>query len=327
MTTSGPRGHAPDNVRFRNCHPAVGDSRAELLHGLRQRQKRIDPKYFYDERGSALFDRITQLPEYYPTRTEKDILSAHRGAIADACGKRCVLIEPGSGTCEKVRLLLDALRPAIYVPIDISADFLQQSARALGREFPWLEVHAICADFRQDWQVADLLPAGKRVVFYPGSTIGNLEPEQAAGFLRQLRDWLGADGGAVIGVDLHKSSVRLTAAYNDDQGVTAEFNRNILRRINPLLDADFDPAAFEHRAFYNTGEQRVEMHLVSKRAQTVHCVGHPLHFAQGETIHTENSYKYTPAGFDRLARSAGMRVQQCWLDEKALFSVNYLTRA
>ena len=315
------------NVSFRNEHPAEGDSREELLRGLRQAQKVINPKYFYDERGSRLFDRITRLPEYYPTRTEIEILTQHRQEISAACETGCLFIEPGSGNCEKARLLLDDLKPSAYVPMDISADFLQQAAMQLGNEYPWLTIHAVCADFNNSWSFMDDLPAGKRVVFYPGSTIGNLEPESAVLFLKRVRQMIGDDGGALIGVDLHKSSARLNAAYNDAAGVTADFNRNVLARVNALLDAEFDPALFQHHAFYDRQKQRIEMHLVSDRTHTVRCNGSQIEFGEGETIHTESSYKYTLEGFAELAGRAGLAVDHSWLDDEQLFSVHYLSAA
>jgi dimethylhistidine N-methyltransferase len=315
------------NVSFCNEHPAAGDSREELLAGLTQAQKVINPKYFYDEKGSQLFDRITRLPEYYPTRTEIDILTRHRQEISEACETGCLFIEPGSGSCEKARLLLDDLQPSAYVPVDISADFLLQAATQLGKEYPWLAIRAVCADFNHSWSFVDDLPTGKRVVFYPGSTIGNLEPDNALTFLKRVRAMVGEDGGVLIGVDLHKSSSRLTAAYNDAQGVTAEFNRNVLTSINGLLDADFDPAMFAHHAFYNSDQRRIEMHLVSELAQTVRCNGSHIEFDEGETIHTESSYKYTLAGFTKLAAGAGLSLEQSWLDDEELFSVHYLSAA
>ena len=318
---------AAANVSFHDAQPTPGDSRSELLDGLTRDQKAVDPKWFYDAAGSDLFEQITQLPEYYPTRTEIGILTDNRQAIAERCGPGCLFIEPGSGSCEKVRLLLDALRPAAYIPLDISADFLHESAHRLGEEYPWLQVHAVCADFNQGWPFPDNLPAGRRVVFYPGSTIGNLEPAAAVGFLRRVRQVIGDDGGLLIGVDLHKSSQRLHKAYNDASGVTAQFNLNILNRLNEVLDAEFDPALFSHRAFYNTEQRRIEMHLVSERDHSVRCNGSEIDFAEGETIHTENSYKYTVEGFAGLAASAGLSLQESWFDEGKLFSVHYLEAA
>jgi dimethylhistidine N-methyltransferase len=300
--------------------------RAEVLQGLARRPRRIAPKFFYDQRGSELFDQITRLPEYYPTRTEFAILREHASAMAEYCGSDCLLIEPGSGSSAKARLLLNSLTPALYVPIDISAEFLRSAARQLGREYPWLPIHAICADFNHDWHFLDALQEGKRVVFYPGSTLGNLEPEQARRFLRTLREVIGSDGGILIGVDTHKDTERLNAAYNDSAGVTAAFNHNLLLRMNSLLDAEFDPQQFAHHAFYNESARRIEMHLVSRHAQTVRCGGEWLEFHDGESIHTENSYKYSPEDFSKLAHSAGLGVMQTWMDSEQLFSVHYLER-
>jgi dimethylhistidine N-methyltransferase len=316
-----------ENVRFEDQHPSQGDVRQELLWGLNQGQKTINPKFFYDARGSDLFDQITRLPEYYPTRTEVGILRRNRLEIAEYCGQSCIFIEPGSGNSAKVRILLETLKPGAYVPVDISAEFLHRSALQLGNEFPWLQVHAICADFSHNWNMSKALPEGKRVVFYPGSTIGNLEPAAAIAFLARLRGWMGTDGGALIGVDLHKSTSRLEAAYNDSQGVTADFNLNVLDRINGLLPAKFDRDTFSHHAFYNVGMQRVEMHLVSQAEQTVPCNGASIHFREAETIHTENSYKYSLAGFAALAVEAGLAIHRSWLDDEQLFSVHYLERA
>lgn len=317
----------PANVSFHNAHPSVGDGRKELLAGLQQAQKYISPKWFYDERGSQLFEEITRLPEYYPTRTEVSILEENRGEISARCGSDCVIIEPGSGSCEKIRLLLNSLRPAAYVPLDISADFLRETALQLGSEYPWLPVKAICADFNSDWSFLERLPAGKRVVFYPGSTIGNLAPTEALDFLERVREVIGEDGGMLVGVDLHKSTDRLQAAYNDAAGVTADFNLNLLARLNRELDAEFDPGAFSHRAFYNEADQRIEMHLVSNRDQRVRCNGSYIELGEGESIHTENSYKYTIEGFASLAGIAGLALRQSWLDPDRLFSVHYLSTA
>ena len=317
----------PDNVVFQDQKPALMESRAELLAGLQMDQKRVNPKYFYDERGSELFEQITQQQEYYPTRTEMAILAEYATEIAEHCGDDCVLIEPGSGNSEKVRLLLDSVQPAAYVPVDISAEFLYESAVRLGREFPWLNIHAICADFSEQWQDRTELPDGRRIVFYPGSTIGNMEPQAAQIFLSDLRQWIGSDGGILIGVDLHKSETLLNAAYNDASGVTAEFNLNILSSVNELLDGDFSEDAFSHHAFYNTELKRIEMHLVSKESQTVKLNGSKIEFDKGETLHTENSYKYSLQDFSALSDAAGLVLEKSWLDKNELFSVHYLTVA
>ncbi|MEZ5567169.1 MAG: L-histidine N(alpha)-methyltransferase [Halioglobus sp.] len=312
------------NVSFIDHHPTVSVGAREIIQGLRQPQKTLEPKWFYDEKGSRLFDRITRLPEYYPTRTERSILQTYSAEIAGVCGKNCVLIEPGSGNCAKVRLLLNAIRPAAYVPVDISADFLWEAAQQLGREYRWLDIIAVCADFNRDWSFVEQLPEGKRVIFYPGSTIGNLEPAAALRFLSRVRDVLREGGGALVGVDLHKSSGRLNAAYNDAEGVTAAFNLNVLDRLNTLMSADFDQTQFQHRAFYNGERKRIEMHLVSERDQAVTLAGERIDFAEGETIHTENSYKYTVDGFSELASAAGLTLERTWLDNDKLFSVHYL---
>lgn len=314
-----------ENVLFEDQQPAHSDSRAELLAGLQQPQKTINPKYFYDAHGSDLFEQITRQNEYYPTRTEMAILKQYAPEIAHRCGSDCVLIEPGSGSSEKVRLLLDALQPIAYVPLDISAEFLQESAVKLGREFPWLNIHAICADFADQWQSRTDLPAGRRMVFYPGSTIGNMEPQDAQIFLSDLRKWIGKNGGVLIGVDLHKSEHLLNAAYNDAQGITAQFNLNILNSMNNIVDANFKHQKFTHRAFYNEELNRVEMHLVSKEPQTVTVNGNVIEFDKGETLHTENSYKYSVESFTALSQAAGFTLKQSWLDDDKLFSVHYLT--
>jgi len=313
-----------ENVFFKNEHPSENNNRIEILSGLYQQQKTINPKYFYDTHGSELFERITHLPEYYPTRTERSLYLRYADSMADYCGQNCVLIEPGSGSSEKVRLLLDAIKPSAYVPMDIAKDFLQRSALKLGQEFSWLNVHAVCADFGQYDQAPEGLPDGKRVIFYPGSTLGNMTPDAAKKFLQQLRQWGGHKCGMLIGVDLHKSTDRLTAAYNDSEGVTAEFNLNALNNINRLTSSNFDVNNFSHRAFYNEDLRRIEMHLESNIDHIVRVGDSAIVFSEGETIHTENSYKYTLDSFRTLAESAGFSVRQSWLDDEQLFSVHYL---
>ena len=224
-------------------------------------------------------------------------------------------MSPAAAAVKKFRLLLDTLQPAAYVPVDISAEFLYESALRLGREFPWLSIRAICADFADQWHTRTALPAGRRVIFYPGSTIGNMEPAIAEAFLADLRRWIGDDGGVLVGVDLHKSEQLLNAAYNDAQGVTAEFNLNILNAMNTLIDADFQRQDFSHRAFYNQALKRIEMHLVSNDSQTVSINGSAIEFTEGETLHTENSYKYTPESFNALSVAAGFTLEKSWLDE------------
>ncbi len=314
----------PDNVVFSDLHPRVGNRRLEIISGLQREQKSIDPKYFYNIRGSELFEQITELPEYYPTRTERQILQRDAQAMAGYCGQNCVLIEPGSGSSEKVRLLLDSLRPAAYVPMDISADFLKQSAVQLAAEYPWLNVQAVCTDFATQEKEPEGLPLGKRVIFYPGSTLGNMKPADAIDFLKNLGHWLKRDGGVLIGIDLHKSTRILEAAYNDEQGITALFNLNLLSNINNITGANFNADHFRHLAFYNEEKYRIEMHLVSTVDQVVELGDTKLRFTRGETIHTENSYKYTLKTFQEIATAAGFAIRSSWSDEQKLFSVHYL---
>lgn len=314
----------PDNVVFSDLHPRVCNRRLEIISGLQREQKSIDPKYFYDIRGSELFEQITELPEYYPTRTERQILQRESQAMAEYCGQNCVLIEPGSGSSEKVRLLLDSLKPAAYVPMDISADFLKKSAIQLAAEYPWLNIQAVCTDFAAQENEPEGLPEGKRVIFYPGSTLGNMKPADAIDFLKNLGHWLKRDGGVLIGIDLHKSTRILEVAYNDEQGITALFNLNVLSNINNIAGANFNTDQFSHHAFYNEEKYRIEMHLVSTVDQMVELGDTKLRFARGETIHTENSYKYTPESFQEIAQSAGFAIRSSWSDEQKLFGVHYL---
>jgi L-histidine Nalpha-methyltransferase len=293
---------------------------ADVIAGLSAKPKRLPPKYFYDLAGSALFERITQLPEYYPTRCELAILQSNAPAIASLFPPGCALIEFGSGSSRKARILLGAAATVeAYMPVDISGDFLQQDATQLRRDFPHLAVHPLVADFTQQFDIPPALAALPRVGFFPGSTIGNFEPHEAAKFLRHAGDMLGAGAVLLIGVDLVKDPKTLCPAYNDADGVTAKFNLNVLARINRELGADFDLATFEHHAFYNTELGRIEMHLASTKRQKVRVNGTTINFRAGETIHTENSYKYTIDSFQALARGSGWSPLQFWSD--GLFGV------
>ena len=279
---------------------------ADIIAGLTAKTKRLPAKYFYDAAGSALFERITQLPEYYPTRCELALLREHAPAIASQFPPNCALIEFGSGGSKKARLVLGAAATVeAYVPVDISGDYLQQDVPALRRDFPHLAVHPVVADFTQSFAIPAAISPLPRVGFFPGSTIGNFEPDEAVNFLRHAGAMLGRGAVLVIGVDLVKDANVLWPAYNDAEGVTAKFNLNLLTRINRELGADFDLATFDHRAFYNRRRSRIEMHLVSARHQEIRVNGTTVHFRAGETIHTENSYKYTPATFAALAKRAG----------------------
>lgn len=312
------------HIHFYDYHPAVADFRTEVLAGLCGQPKQIAPKYFYDQRGSRLFDAITELPEYYPTRTELDILESKGREIAEFLGDDCVLVELGSGSSRKIRVLLDALRPAAYVPLDISRDHLLAAARAVARDYPGLPVHAACTDYSGEFEIPDLPGHLPRVAFFPGSSIGNFEPDDARSFLERVARHLGTDGKLLIGVDLQKDSAILHAAYNDTRQLTATFNLNLLERINRELDADFDLQCFEHHAFFNQQAGRIEMHLVSRVEQRVMVAGQPISFAAGESVHTENSYKYTVAGFQRLAGESGFVAERVWTDPQQLFSVHCL---
>jgi len=296
-----------------------------MLAGLARKPRSISPKFFYDAAGSQLFDRICELPEYYPTRTELRILGECAGEIAEQIGPGAEIVEFGAGSLTKVRLLLDALdAPRRYLPIDISGEHLQAAAGRLKADYPELVVQPIAADYTMPLVLPAPMPgAGKRVGFFPGSTIGNFEPEEALAFL-QLAARMLRGGGLLIGVDLVKDPARLHAAYNDAQGVTAAFNLNLLRRANAELDADFDLDGFAHSAFYNAPRQRIEMHLVSRRDQAVSLHGERFGFEEGETIHTEYSHKFTVDGLRALAVKAGFRPLAVWTDPERLFSVHWL---
>jgi L-histidine Nalpha-methyltransferase len=293
--------------------------RDDVVAGLSAPQKSLPPKYFYDAAGSRLFARICRLPEYYLTRAELALTRRHLAAIARFAGRGGQLIEYGSGEGVKSRLLIRALRPAVYVPIDISQDALGAAARALARKFPNLKIHPVLGDFSRPLQIP--LLRKPRVVYFPGSTIGNLTPEEAHAFLSMSR---GVAARMLIGVDLKKDPALLHAAYNDAAGVTAAFNLNLLARINRELGADFDLRRWRHYAFYNPAEGRIEMHLVSMAAQKVALGGHRFYFAAGETIHTENSYKYSLESFRELAAKAGFSSAKVWTDRRGLFALHGL---
>ena len=316
--------HASGNFHFHDLQPTPEDFQAEVVAGLSGSAKRLPPKFFYDERGSRLFDAITRLPEYYPTRTEIGLLRRYGGDMAEVLGDAGLLVELGSGSSSKIRVLLDASRPRTYAPIDISREYLRLSAGAIALDHPDLEVHAICADYSKALELPACLAAARRIAFFPGSSIGNFEPAQACELLRRIAGLLGPGGRLLIGVDLKKSPARLNAAYNDGQGITAQFNLNLLDRINRELDAGFDVSAFRHKAFYNERLGRVEMHLVATAPQRVRIDGHSFEFRTDESIHTENSYKYGVEEFRALAARAGLAGMEVWQDDEALFSVHCL---
>jgi dimethylhistidine N-methyltransferase len=297
---------------------------ADVIAGLSAKPKRLPPKYFYDAAGSALFERITQLPEYYPTRCELALLRAQAPAIASLFPPGCALIEFGSGSSRKARILLGATASIeSYVPVDVSGEFLEQDCAQLGRDFPHLGVYPLVADITAKFEIPSAIALRPRVGFFPGSTIGNFEPHEACKFMRGAGEVLGTGSVLVIGVDLAKDSAILCPAYNDVEGVTAKFNLNLLARINRELGGDFDLSTFEHHAFYNREQSRIEMHLASTKRQKARVNGTTFNFRAGETIHTENSYKYTVDSFQALARGSGWSPLKVWSD--GLFSVHALT--
>lgn len=317
---------APSRVSFYDLKPETGAFLDDVLIGLARPQKELSAKYFYDSRGCELFEAICDLPEYYPTRTETAMMQRLAPEMAQCLGPECALIEFGSGNSRKTRILLEALRPPVYLPIDIAGDQLRSSAEALARAFPSLEVVAVCADYTRPLRLPSWTSreTRRKVIYFPGSTIGNFTRAETLEFLRDAITLTGKGGAMLVGVDLKKAPQVLDAAYNDAKGVTAEFNLNLLSRINRELGADFDLAKFRHHAFYNEREGRIEMHLVSVGSQRVAVAGRSFEFRQGETIHTENSCKYSVAEFRDLAMQAGFRLAKTWTDPDQLFSVHYL---
>lgn len=297
----------------------------EIRAGLSQPQKALSPKWFYDELGSQLFERICEQPEYYIPATERSMLQDHAAALSAFCGPRCVIIEPGAGSAEKSAILLGALdEPAAYVPIEISPTALQACRQRIAERFPQLTIMPLVGDFTEEVSLPRIenLQWRRRVLFLPGSTIGNFEPASVRRLLAMWKRMAGVHGGLIIGVDLRKPREILEAAYDDAAGVTAEFNLNLLRRLNREFGADFKLEAFRHRAVFNEALGRIEMHLVSLQQQRVHIGGTSFTFARGETIHTENSYKYRPGDFAELALSAGWRRDELWIDAQDRFSIH-----
>ncbi len=296
----------------------------DVVEGLSKEQKSLPPKYFYDAEGSALFDKICDLEEYYPTRTEIGLLSEKAAEIASLVEDRH-LIEFGSGSSIKIRILLDAAKKlASYVPVDISKEHLLAAADSIATDYPDLKVTPVCADFTQQFPLPDDVSSGEKAGFFPGSTIGNFSRNGAENFLEMAAAMLGEDGSLVIGVDLKKDPDILHAAYNDNDGVTAAFNKNVLRRINNELAGEFDLSAFVHEARYVEDRGRVEMHLISTKPQTVSVAGHSFEFESGESIHTENSHKYEIDEFHEMGRQAGFEPAETWTDGDRLFSIHHL---
>lgn len=296
----------------------------DALEGLTQPRKRLSPKYFYDATGSDLFEQITRLPEYYPTRTELGILHDRGREIAALIPDKAALVEFGAGATTKIRLLLEQSTFAAYVPVDISGEFLNGQAAKLRTDFPGLAVHPVVADFTQSFELPAAVRDMPKVGFFPGSTLGNFEPGEASKFLKRAADILGHGALLILGVDLEKDESTLHDAYNDAAGVTAKFNLNLLTRMNRELGTNFDVSSFDHRAIYNHAEHRIEMHLHSRKAQKVRLCGRTIGFARGESIHTENSYKYSIPRLRKLARKSGWTLKKTWTDAQSMFSVHAL---
>ncbi len=323
MQSSGPGGNTAMKPIKKQLRAAgsISDGQ-EVIAGLQRTQKQIPSKFLYDPRGSKLFDRICELPEYYLTRTEIGILEEHSKAIAEALGERCAVIELGSGNSRKARILLDALpSPAAYVPVDISGEYLLAEAKVLEKDYPALTIAPLNCDYMRDMELPQLPPHRRRIVFFPGSTIGNLRPREARALLRKMARLAGNGGALLIGVDTKKDERTIEAAYNDSQGVTAEFNLNILSHLNRLMRAGFNPALWRHCAFYQRRTGRVEMHLISKVEQLLKVEQSEMPCLAGESIRTELSYKYAPWEFAELARGISEH-GATWTDPRCFFSVH-----
>ena len=307
--------------------PESSDFLSDIIAGLSRNPRTLPCKYFYDERGAVLFQKICELPEYYITRTEIDILDRNRADIASFLGPNIELIGLGTGAGTKTRILIEALEtPAVYIPVDISEKQLRESTALFRNIFPDLEMLPVCADYLQPVVLpSPTRNAARNVVYFPGSTIGNFEPNEALEFLHRIANVSCQDGGLLIGVDLKKDQHVLEAAYNDSAGVTAQFNLNLLERVNRELAADFDLDQWRHRAIYNSSAGRIEMHLISEIDQFVHLDDHKFHFRRSEKVITEFSYKYAPEEFAALARKAGFEFAQMWSDDARLFGVFYFT--
>lgn len=295
--------------------------RQEIQVALMAPQASISPKYFYDRRGSELFDAITRLPEYYLTRTERALMRRHGRAIAEAVGAGRVVIEPGAGNCEKARALCLRLAATHFVGVDISADYLDGAIARLRAALPGLDARAVGGDITLGLRLPPGIPRERRLVFYPGSSIGNFDPPQAVALLARMRALVGSDGGLLVGVDLPKDKAVLEAAYDDAAGVTAAFNRNALRHVNRLIGSDFDLGQWRHQAFFNAAASRIEMHLEAQAPQRVRWPGGGRDFAAGERIHTENSYKHPLPAFAALLREAGFASSQSWTDARGWYAM------
>lgn len=315
------------NIEFFDMKPRLADFRQDVLEGLARNPKKIPPKFFYDEKGSRLFESITETEEYYVTRTEEEILRACSEEISSSIGENRYIIEYGSGNSNKTRTLIRSLKnPAAYALIDISNDAVQRSAERLSTEFPDLKIISICADYLRMGEIPDIPGRPQRVIVFLGSTIGNFEPDNAGKFLDLCAHDMNEGEGLLVGVDMKKDAEVLNRAYNDSKGYTADFNLNLLWRIKRELRTDLDPATFFHRAYYNEEAGRIEMHLVSTVDQDVMVENRTFHFREGESIHTENSYKYSVEEFTTLVNSSGLRIDKVWKDPRSYFGLFYLKK-
>ena len=312
-----------ESLIFYESDALVEDGAAQIRESLSGRTKSIPPKFFYDETGSRLFTEITRQPEYYLTRTELSLLQKHAGEISQLIGDDSLLIEFGSGSSEKIRVLLEGLKPRVYAPLDISRDYLAEAAGEIASEYPWLEVRAACLDYTRDFELPFSVNA-RHVGFFPGSSIGNFNPDDATAFLTRVRSLVGERGGLLIGVDMKKDHERLNAAYNDANGLTELFNLNVLSHLNSEFGGDFAPDQFRHVAQFNADLGCIQMFLESTKAQVVEVAGESFEFTKGESIHTENSFKYSVEEFLKMAGRAGFSNNECWQDENGWFSVFYL---
>ncbi len=318
------------NLDFYDLKPKLSDFRQEVLVGLSKPQKSIPPKFFYDKQGSEIFEQICELEEYYPTRTELAIFKQHCEEIAALMGENCLIVEYGSGSSEKIRIFLDVLKnPSAYMPIDISKEHMLRASEEVARAYPKLDVLSVCGDYTQKLilPVYEKKPVKTKVIFFPGNTIGNLDYADAVELFSQAATLVGSGGGMLIGIDMKKDPQILHAAYNDAKGVTAAFNLNLLVRMNRDLSANFDLSSFSHYAFYSPQGSRIEMHLVSLKNQVVSVAKQEFDFSKGESIHTENSYKFNLEEFQELAEEGGFNLVKVWSDDNQFFSICYLSVA
>jgi len=316
------------NFTIHDLKPKIDNFRNEVLAGLSKPQKKIPPKFFYDENGSKIFDQICELEEYYPTRIESELLRNHCSEIADLIEESCLVIEYGSGSSQKISILLDQLKnPSAYMPIDISREHMIVASTRIAEKYPDLDVLAVCADYTREMVLPEYNQniVKKKVIFFPGTTIANLERIEAVKLLKQSATIVGLGGGMLIGVDTKKDPQLLHAAYNDAKGVTAAFNLNLLLRMNRELEADFKLNSFNHYAFFNLKKSRIELHLVSLKDQIVTVAGQKFRFIDGESIHTENSYKFSIQEVQNLAEECGFKLTKVWSDSNNYFSICYLS--